>query len=516
MNKFLFILASLMLALVSFHCDDVPVDEQKTLTLVLPNGGERWQIGTMQTIKWSSSNISGDVKIEISYDDGVTYTKLFGGTPNDGEEQWYVTGSVATQTFIRISSLNEPSVRDDSDHGFEVFEILPGPRNLIATVFTSRSIKLQWQQQSNNELGFIIERKTGVDGVWGELARTGIDSLTHNDINLVTNRQYFYRVRAYSNDGVSGETNIASKIIGWIQQPTGTDQPLYGVTYNTNHSTGIAVGQNGLIFRTTNGGDEWIQVASNISNTLYAVSFANTTTGVAVGAQGTILRTTDAGISWSAISFGGTNHHFKGVDFAPLNTVYAVGFYTSLTTNIRWGIIIRSVNGGLDWSRIYEEQRFDFEDVSFAGLNNGTVVGSYVQNGGEALFRTTNGGQIWVNQSDTMNSKLLSIHFVDANNGTAVGIQGTIKRTFNGGGTWTEQVISSLKSVRSVAFADALRGLVAGEDGFLYRTTDAGSTWISRPTNYTKHFESIYLHDANMQTIVGADGLIIRTDNGGL
>ncbi|MBI3194356.1 MAG: hypothetical protein HYZ34_07820 [Ignavibacteriae bacterium] len=510
------LIVTLMLGIVSFHCDDSPLEEEPTLTLESPNGGERWQIGTMQTIRWSSANISGDVKIEISFDDGVTFTKLFGGTPNDGEERWYVTGSVSTQTFIRISSLNEPSVRDESDRGFEVFEILPGPRTLVATLLTSRSIGLQWQQQSTNELGFIVERKTGVDGVWGELARTEIDSLTFNDINLVTNRHYFYRVRAYSNDGVSGETNIVSKIIGWIQQATGTDQPLYGIAYNTNHSRGIAVGQNGILLRSTNGGDEWIQVASNSANALYGVSFANTTTGVVVGARGTILRTTDAGATWSAQSFGGSNYHFKGVDFAPTNTFYAVGFYTSLTTNVRWGLIIRSVDGGLNWSRIFEEQRYDFEDVSFVGLNVGTAVGSYTLNGGEALFSTTNGGQIWVNQSDTMNGKLLGVHFTDANNGTAVGIQGTIKRTFNGGGTWTEQTISSLKSVRAVAFTDALRGVVVGDDGFLFRTTDAGVTWISRPTNYSKHFESIYLHDANTQTIVGADGLIIRTDNGGM
>ncbi|MBI5215445.1 MAG: hypothetical protein HY960_06790 [Ignavibacteriae bacterium] len=509
-----FFVTALMFLFVSFHCDDVPADEEKTLTLSSPNGGERWQIGTMQTIQWSSSNVSGDVKIEISYDDGVSFSKLFNGTPNDGEERWYVTGTVSTQALIRISNLNEPSIRDESNGVFEVFEILPGPRNLVATVLTSRSIGLQWQQRSNNELGFIVERKTGVDGVWGELARTGIDSLTHNDMNLVANRQYFYRVRAYTNDGVSGETNIVSKIIGWIQQPSGTDQPLFSVAYATQ-TTGIAVGQNGTVLRTTNGGDEWIQVASNTANVLYGVSFANATTGVAVGAQGTILRTTDAGATWSAQTFGGANYHFKGVDFAPLNTVYAVGFYTSQTTNVRWGIILRSVDGGLNWSRSFEEQRYDFESVSFAGVNIGTVVGGYVQNGGEAIFHTTNGGQIWVNQSDTMNSKLLAVHFLDVNTGTAVGIQGTIKRTLNGGGTWTDQVVSILKSFRNVAFADALRGMVVGDDGALYRTTDGGASWISRPTGYTKHFDGLHLQDANTQTIAGADGLIIRTDNGG-
>lgn len=504
-----------MFALFTFHCDETSVEGEPSLTLVSPNGGERWQIGTFQTIRWSSENISGDVKIEISFDDGATFTRLTAGTPNDGDELWFVTGSVSTQTLLRISSLNEPTIKDESDRLFEVFEILPGPKNLSATLTSSRNIYLQWQDKSTNETGFIIERKTGVSGVWGELARTGMDSVTYIDNNLIANRQYFYRIRAYTSEGVSSETNTISKIIGWVQQTSGTNQPLFGITYPTQ-TTGVAVGHDGIILRTTDGGDEWIQVASRTANALYGISFANSTTGVAVGAQGTIVRTTDAGISWSAQTFGGQNYHFKGVDFSQLNTAYAVGFYTSLTTNVQWGIIVRSVDGGLSWSRVYEEQRFSFEDVSFAGLNIGTVVGGYGSGQREAIFHTTNGGTIWVNQSDTTFDKLFGVHFLDVNTGTAVGLQGTIRKTFNGGGTWTDQSVSILKSFRKVAFADALRGMVVGDDGILYRTTDGGASWISRPTGFTNHFDGLFLRDANTQTIVGADGLIIRTDNGGL
>jgi photosystem II stability/assembly factor-like uncharacterized protein len=54
----------------------------------------------------------------------------------------------------------------------------------------------------------------------------------------------------------------------------------------------------GKILRTTDSGQTWNEIASGVTNNLYAVKFATATIMYAVGA-GTILTSRDAGITWS-------------------------------------------------------------------------------------------------------------------------------------------------------------------------------------------------------------------------
>ena len=91
-----------------------------SITVGSPNGGEDWPINTTQMITWTSSNLSGNVNIELSRDGGATYTTLFANTPNDGPQSWRVTGPATTQAVMRISSVTTPSVSDTSNNVFRI------------------------------------------------------------------------------------------------------------------------------------------------------------------------------------------------------------------------------------------------------------------------------------------------------------------------------------------------------------------------------------------------------------
>jgi hypothetical protein len=90
-----------------------------SITVIAPNGGEVLPVGTTQTIRWSAAGIGDQVKIELSRDGGNSFEILFSSTPNDGLEQWIVTGPPTLNAVIRVSSLND-SVRDVSDVPFEI------------------------------------------------------------------------------------------------------------------------------------------------------------------------------------------------------------------------------------------------------------------------------------------------------------------------------------------------------------------------------------------------------------
>ncbi|HJW76162.1 MAG TPA: FG-GAP-like repeat-containing protein [Thermoleophilia bacterium] len=76
-----------------------------------PNGGERWALGSTQTIAWTPGN-GADVTIELSRDNGSTWTPLFTSTANDGSESWTVSGSATSQARVRISNLSGSDVSD--------------------------------------------------------------------------------------------------------------------------------------------------------------------------------------------------------------------------------------------------------------------------------------------------------------------------------------------------------------------------------------------------------------------
>src|SRR5438128_710826 len=78
----------------------------------------------------------------------------------------------------------------------------------------------------------------------------------------------------------------------WIIQSSGTTSGLYGVSF-ADASNGTAVGSDGTILRTTDGGTDWVSQTSGTSNDLFGVSFSDTSHGTAVGGNGTLLRTTD-------------------------------------------------------------------------------------------------------------------------------------------------------------------------------------------------------------------------------
>ncbi|MGA7677200.1 MAG: hypothetical protein WCA51_02360 [Dehalococcoidia bacterium] len=90
------------------------------ITVINANGSEEWAGGTFQTITWSSLNVSGNVRIELSRDNGANWQNIVGSTPNDGSQPWMVTGPATTQALIKISSISDPTCSDISDAVFTI------------------------------------------------------------------------------------------------------------------------------------------------------------------------------------------------------------------------------------------------------------------------------------------------------------------------------------------------------------------------------------------------------------
>jgi hypothetical protein len=91
-----------------------------SVTVLTPNGGEVWTVGSTRAIQWNTNGIVGNVRIELSRNGGATWTVLFASTANDGAQNWKVTAPATNQARMRVSGLFDPDAIDTSNGTFTI------------------------------------------------------------------------------------------------------------------------------------------------------------------------------------------------------------------------------------------------------------------------------------------------------------------------------------------------------------------------------------------------------------
>ncbi|MCI0515494.1 choice-of-anchor D domain-containing protein, partial [candidate division KSB1 bacterium] len=93
--------------------------QSATMAVTAPNGGENWQIGNAYPITWNATNTSGNVKIEISRNNGVSWNDIIASTPDDGAYLWTAASPTSVNCLIRISDV-DGNPTDVSDGPFTI------------------------------------------------------------------------------------------------------------------------------------------------------------------------------------------------------------------------------------------------------------------------------------------------------------------------------------------------------------------------------------------------------------
>jgi len=94
-------------------------------------------------------------------------------------------------------------------------EGITAPSNLKAQSVDSSYIKVNWQDNSNNEDSFYIERTQINDTSHWEVIDAVIQNVNqYSDYFVTRNLKYYYRVKAYSGNIFSGYSNTDSAILG--------------------------------------------------------------------------------------------------------------------------------------------------------------------------------------------------------------------------------------------------------------------------------------------------------------
>lgn len=248
--------------------------------------------------------------------------------------------------------------------------------------------------------------------------------------------------------------------------------------------------------------------------------FFDENTGVAVGNEGKIIRTTDGGYNWKTIS-SGTNQNIRSVEFVNEQLGWAAGT----------GCLLKTTDGGKSWSVITTPASIpvtrNIYSLSFRNENNGIAVCQGGGTTGSFILVTADGGITWkganIPASGSLNavSDLRRVAWYNDTVAYAVGASGTVIKTTDKGATWSRVTTDNLEAgtirFNNLTFADNI-GYAAGQSGMLLKIEPLKNDKITLLPLYSVDDgqNDSWFSDANNGYIAGQYGELFRTSDGGI
>jgi hypothetical protein len=88
----------------------------ETITIKSPKGGEKWPLGSIQSIEWVSNSLSQNVNIEVNgYYPNGSWETLERNIPNDQIYLYTVNGTEGTAKRIRVSLTDKQTIKGESN-----------------------------------------------------------------------------------------------------------------------------------------------------------------------------------------------------------------------------------------------------------------------------------------------------------------------------------------------------------------------------------------------------------------
>ncbi|OQY75695.1 MAG: hypothetical protein B6D45_05390 [Ignavibacteriales bacterium UTCHB3] len=321
--------------------------------------------------------------------------------------------------------------------------VAPSNPNFVYLLYKSASVN---NGSDNNFYGFYRSTDRGAsftkmpDGILpGEFASFGwyfgqLDVAPNDHLKVYLGEVDFF----LSQNGGNSWSIISNAYSSWTWEEQHPDHHTFWV--NPNNPNHIIVGNDGGLFVTWQGRDNWKKLHDLPISQFYAIEVAFQNPLIVAGGtqdNGT-LKTNDGGIdNWYEI-YGGDGFHCK-IDPTNSNVIYACSQNGGLGRSTNGGNSFSSITSGLDLSRTNWSTPYIIDPDQPSNL----YLGSY------KLFKTTNQGNSWTAVSPDLTK----------------GPNGML-------GTLTAVSVASYNNSKVLA--------TGANDGSVYVSTDNGSNWQNR------------------------------------
>ena len=238
------------------------------------------------------------------------------------------------------------------------------------------------------------------------------------------------------------------------------------------NSNGVTA-ERGYLYKTTDAGHTWNRIYGLIGADLRKTLMVSAQTGFAVGTDGIVLKTVDGGLTWDLLPTW-TNMSF-------VNDILDIDFASNQT-------ILVGVNGFI--AKSTDLVTFT---ISNSGIpSNGTVTSithdankhyiSVYHNGKSQMYERAFNGSTWSLIGTLTAPELTCIDQLIDNRYVAAGLDGRLYQLITSGSTSEWQLIDHniQTNIQQLAFFDLQQGLALSNQK-LYRTADGGHTWTELP-----------------------------------
>jgi hypothetical protein len=348
-------------------------------------------------------------------------------------------------------------------------EVIPlAPTSLIAASITSTQIKLNWTDNSTNETGFKIQRKTAVTS-YTDIASVNKDITTYTDNGLNSNTAYTYRIYAYNSSGNSiTYTNEAIATTFGLPQLTTTVLSSLTATSvisggNIISDGGSSISAKGVVWSTSS--NPTVNLATKTNDGTGTAPFISTINGLSPN--------TSYFIRSYATNIVGTSYGNEVSFTTPtsLADVYAAG----TEANINTGVGVAKVwKNGIPMS-LSTVTGFNSEAFSVAVSNTDIYAAGY-QSAGNNQIATfwkngvvtalTNGSNDAAASSVTVSGTDVYLAFYESN-----GLKYIAK-------VWKNGVVTALTNGLNDAFPNEI--LIAGTDVYVAGTESNGTNTVAK------------------------------------
>jgi phosphodiesterase/alkaline phosphatase D-like protein len=251
-----------------------------TYALMTPTGLAASPLSpTSIKLTWNAVD-SNATQIVVSYSTtGVAYYAI--GAISSSLTSSNITGlNPSTKYYFKIKAkrdLNE-SLNSDaaSAETLSVGTAPAVPTGLAGIAVSCSKIDLTWNDNSDNEDGFKIERKE-IAGTYSEIVTVGPNLTTYSDTSVSAEKTYYYRIRSYNSYGYSAytdEINITTPACGPVPAaPSNLGISLTAVTEAKLTWTDNSNNENGFKIERKVDGGTYAEIDSLSAN---SVQYTNT------------------------------------------------------------------------------------------------------------------------------------------------------------------------------------------------------------------------------------------------
>ncbi len=268
-----------------------------------------------------------------------------------------------------------------------------------------------------------------------------------------------------------------------VKGPLDIDSPGDAVALN---ATTVLALYGDMVKKSTDFGASWTDIMLPEGVSLTAIDAANENVAYACGDDGFVFKTIDGGDNWTQV---GDTANYKidmdVIDVLDENTVFIGGGYTvTKSPRVYSGVFFKTTDGGANWDTTVVCDEILDGGIAFTDANNGVVF----DDGTSGIIRTTHdGGANWTEYPVTLpfGVNYKRMYTASAVPGTSTilvgGYHNIVWLSTDNGDTWTcanpYDISYGFDRMNGLKAFDTDNWLAFSSGSEILKTTDAGTTW---------------------------------------